>query len=89
MTNLPFPQSAINPEHRGFLRRQLRIRADEIIPEKFLKKIVATPIGLKAKNPTKTGVKIITVTRLVHQRALLALVFRGFNHGGKTGGKKR
>lgn len=47
---------------------------DAPIPIRFLQKIVATPIGEKAKNPTKTGVKTITVT----QRAGLALILRGF-----------
>ena len=89
MTAIPFPQSAINPEKKGFLRRQLRIPVDKTIPPRFLEKIVDTPIGDRVKNPTTTGIKEITVTLLLHQRAQLALVLRSFHDDEKKGGKKR
>ena len=89
MSTLPFPQSAINPKRKGFLRRQLRIPVDKTIPTGFLRKIVNTPIGNRVKNPTKTGIKEITVTLLLHQRAHLALVLRGLGDDEKSGRKNQ
>jgi len=80
-----FIPKAINPEHKGFLRRMLRIPADEKIPPKFLNVIIGTPINRVAKNPTKIGVRQIKVTRLVHERALLAQTLIGFRQQKKAG----
>lgn len=65
---------------KGALRRQLQIPADKTIPMTFLRVIVKTPIGGIALNPTQTGKHYIMVTRLVKQRANLAIRYKETEH---------
>jgi hypothetical protein len=55
-------------EHPGLFHKQLGIYSGKI-PVMFLRKIVATEIGHNCHNPTKTGHKIVKVTRLMKERA--------------------
>ena len=57
----------------GTLSRQLQISIKENIPFTLLEKIRKTPIGTTITNPTTKGKKRIKVTRLLKQRAVLAL----------------
>ena len=60
----------------GALSRQLGIPVKKNIPKTLLEKIKSTKIGTKIRNPTKTGKRVITVTRLLKRRATLALTLR-------------
>lgn len=57
---------------KGALSRQLRIPVRENIPKSLLNKIISAKPGQTIKNPTKTGIKKIKVTRLLERRAILA-----------------
>lgn len=73
-----FIQKAIGSEKEGATRRMLGIPAGETIPFTFLEEIRVTPIGRRAKNPTKVGHRSVKVTRLLKQRAT-------FNHRQRAG----
>ena len=60
----------------GALHRQLEIPKTKRIPITLLEEIRTTPIGKRIRNPTKTGKRRITVTRLLKQRAVAALNMR-------------
>lgn len=57
---------------KGALSRQLGIPEKENIPITLLNKIIAAKPGQTIKNPTKTGRRIIPVTRKLERRAILA-----------------
>jgi len=57
---------------KGALSKQLRIPQKENIPMTLLNKIVRAKPGDVIRNPTKTGMSRITVTRLLERRAILA-----------------
>lgn len=57
---------------KGALSRQLKIPEEENIPVTLLNKIIAAKPGDTIKNPTKTGRRIIPVTRKLERRAILA-----------------
>ena len=84
-----FIQSGIT--RPGSLHRQLRVPDGTALPKTFLEEIKATPIGKMVSNPTKTGIREIKVTRLVKQRAVLALSLERFSeerfgHSTRRGG---
>jgi len=66
-------QSALSKHKPGSLSRQLQVPVKDNIPFTLLEKIKTTPIGKTITNPTKKGKKRIKVTRLLKQRAVLAL----------------
>lgn len=57
---------------KGALSRQLGIPEKENIPITLLNKIIAADPGKTIRNPTKTGKRIIKVTRLLAKRANMA-----------------
>ena len=61
---------------RGALSRQLGIPEEKNIPFTLLEKIRRTKIGERIRNPTKTGKRLIRVTRLLKKRAVLALTLK-------------
>ena len=61
---------------RGALSRQLGIPEKENIPFTLLEKSRRTKIGKRIRNPTKTGKRLIRVTRLLKKRAVLALTLK-------------
>jgi len=61
----------------GALRRQLQVSSGKDIPKSLLTKISKAEIGKEILNPTKTGKKIITVTKLLKRRAVLARNMEG------------
>lgn len=63
---------------KGALSRQLGIPESENIPFTLLSLIKQSPIGTKIHNPTIKGKKVITVTKLLKQRANLALTLKRF-----------
>lgn len=75
-SNRLFIRGAI--ERPGALRRQLGIPRETRIPTTLLAAIRDAPIGTRITNPTQTGRRRITVTRLLKQRAVLALTLRSF-----------
>ena len=66
-------QSALSKHKPGSLSHQLQIPVKENIPFTLLEKIKTTPIGKIIINPTKSGKRRIKVTKLLKQRAVLAL----------------
>jgi len=72
--------SAFKEETAGRLRRQLQMPKGKNIPITLLQKIKNSDIGTRITNPTKTGKKRLTVTRLLKKRAVLAHSARGFKH---------
>ena len=60
----------------GALSRQLGIPVEKDIPVRLLEKIRKAKIGSRIRNPTKTGKRIIKVTRLLKKRAVLALTLK-------------
>jgi len=62
--------------NKGALHRQLKIPQDKKIPTTLLQEIKGTPLGQRAHNPTKVGVRNIKVTRLLKQRATPVLTAR-------------
>ena len=74
-------QKAFRPERKGRLHRQLGIPLGRKIPLTLLEKIKRTPVGRRIRNPTKTGRRRITVTRLLKRRAVLA-------HTARTAGRR-
>lgn len=63
---------------KGTLSKQLEIPEKKNIPIKLLRKIKNTNAGEKIKNPTKSGKKVIRVTRLMKKRANLAITLKRF-----------
>ena len=63
-------------KHPGALKRQLKIPKNKKIPVKLLEAIVRARAGQRIRNPTKTGKRIIKVTRKLERRAILALNLR-------------
>ena len=61
---------------KGALSRQLDIPEEKKIPFTLLEKIRKTRIGKRIRNPTKTGKRLIRVTRLLKRRAVLALTLK-------------
>jgi len=61
---------------KGALSRQLGIPEEKNIPVTLLEKIRRAKIGKKIRNPTKTGKRLIRVTRLLKKRAVLALTLK-------------
>ena len=57
---------------KGSLRRQLKIPEKDNIPITLLNRIVKAKAGDTIRNPTKSGKKIIKVTRLLERRAIFA-----------------
>lgn len=53
----------------GSGHRTFGVKKGEKLPRTFLQKVVDTPIGKVAHNPTQTGKRSIKVTRLVKSRA--------------------
>ena len=66
-------QSAMKKHKPGSLSRQLEVPIKDNIPFTLLEKIRAAQIGTTVKNPAKTGKRRIKVTKLLKQRAVLAL----------------
>jgi len=71
-------QGAFANHKAGSLHRQLGVPYDKKIPKSFLVVIKRTTIGEVARNPTKTGKRRVTVTRLLKKRGVLAHTVRGF-----------
>lgn len=61
---------------KGTLRNQLEIPTNKNIPITLLNKIESSKLKRHIKNPTKTGKKKISVTKLLKERVTLALNFR-------------
>lgn len=57
---------------KGVLSKQLNIPEKKNIPKALLNKIIKAKPGDTICNPTKTGKKVIKVTRKLEQRAILA-----------------
>ena len=56
-------KKAFGGEHKGALHKALKVPEDETLPTTFLKKIIKTPLEHWCKNPPKTGVTKIRVTK--------------------------
>jgi len=63
---------------KNTLSRQLKIPRKKNIPITLLKKIQKAKAGQTIKNPTKTGKKVIKVTRKLERRAIFAIRLKGF-----------
>ncbi len=63
---------------RGALSRQLGIPVERKIPMGLLDKIIKANPGQTIRNPTKSGKRIIKVTRLMERRAILAKNLKNF-----------
>lgn len=61
---------------KGGLKKELGIPFTKKVPKTVLNKIVHTDIGNTIPNPTHLGHKKIKVTRLLDERANLALTLR-------------
>ncbi len=66
-----------NPK-KGALSRQLGIPIKKNIPIVLLNKILSAKVGQKIKNPTKSGKRIIPVTRLLKRRSVFARTLKSF-----------
>jgi hypothetical protein len=51
------------------LSTSLRVPKEENLPRTFLKRIVDTPIGQVARNPTQRGRKMVRVTKTIKKAA--------------------
>ncbi|MBU0847617.1 hypothetical protein KKH23_10565 [Patescibacteria group bacterium] len=60
----------------GALSQQLGIPEERNIPTTLLRAIRRAPLGSTLQNPTRVGKREIPVTRLLKQRAGLALTLR-------------
>lgn len=65
---------------KGALSEQLHIAEEKNIPFGLLKKINRTPIGKTIINPYSVGLPIITVTRLLKKRSVLAHTLKKMKH---------
>lgn len=63
---------------KGALSRQLGIPQERNIPIILLNKIISSSTGQTIRNPSKTGKKVIKVTRLLERRAILARNLKNF-----------
>lgn len=63
----------------GKLSKQLGIPIKKNIPVTLLDKIISTKPGQKIKNPTKSGKRTITVTKLLKKRSTFARTLKQFN----------
>ncbi len=61
---------------KGALSKQLDILEKDDIPMTLLRAIVIARIGMKLRNPTKSGKRMIPITRLLIRRALFAIVLK-------------
>lgn len=62
----------------GALSKQLGIPIKKNIPMTLLNKIISSEPGKKIHNPTKSGKRIIIVTKLLKERSNLAKTFKTF-----------
>ena len=76
-----FIQEAISSKKEGATHRMLGIPKDTAIPFTLLEAIRTAPIGTRVKNPTQVGYKFVKVTRLLKQRAVLALNLKRIGQG--------
>lgn len=67
---------------KGALSRQLRIPIEKNIPISLLNKIIRAKPGQIIRNPTKSGKRIIKITRLMERRAILAKNLKMFKRRG-------
>jgi len=74
-----FIQEAIGK--KGTTRRMLGVHEGETIPFTLLEAIRTAPIGTRVKNPTQVGHRTMKVTRLLKQRAVLALTLKRIGQG--------
>lgn len=63
---------------KGALSRQLKIPQKDNIPKTLLDKIIEAKAGDTIRNPTKSGRRIIKVTRKLERRAILARNLKRF-----------
>jgi hypothetical protein len=63
---------------KGSLSRQLGIPEKKNIPITLLNKVIKAQAGETIINPTKSGKRIIKVTRLIERRAILAKNLKSF-----------
>ena len=63
---------------KGALSRQLGIPIEKRIPLLLLNKIIAARAGQTIRNPSKTGKRVIKITRLLERRAILARNLKNF-----------
>jgi len=66
-------QKVVEPHERGALHRQLGIPKRERIPKTLLKRIQQAETGVRIRNPTSVGKRVIKVTTLLKQRSNFAL----------------
>lgn len=71
-------QKALKGKHPGALSRQLGIPIEKDIPITLLNKIIEAKAGHTIRNPTKTGKRIIKVTKKLEERAIFARTVKGF-----------
>lgn len=67
---------------KGALSRQLGIPVRNNIPLTLLNKIIRSKAGDKINNPTKSGKKVIKVTKLLKKRSTFARTLKRFNKNG-------
>ena len=63
---------------RGTLSRQLGIPIKKNIPIILLNKIIRAHAGQTIRNPSRSGKRVIKVTRLLERRAILARNLKNF-----------
>lgn len=63
---------------KGALSRQLGIPIKKNIPMTLLNKILKSKTGERIRNPTKSGKKIIIITKLLKRRSSLARTLKNF-----------
>ncbi len=63
---------------KGALSRQLGIPIEKRIPLLLLNRIIAARAGQTIRNPSKTGKRVIKITRLLERRAILARNLKNF-----------
>ncbi len=63
---------------KGALSKQLGIPIKRKIPIILLNKIISAKAGQTIRNPSKTGKRLIKVTRLLERRAILARNLKNF-----------
>lgn len=60
---------------KGALRKQLEIPADKKVPKTLIRKINSAKVGTNVHNPTKTGKRVIPVTKKLHKRTFFVQSF--------------
>jgi hypothetical protein len=63
-------------KHRGALKQQLQIPKAKKIPISLMQSIMSAPVGQRIRNPTETGKRRITVTKLLKKRVNPVLTAR-------------